>query len=96
MRAAAVVAIFAATAMAQTGGHASPTNGTTPTTTTGKPTTAPTNGAGSLSQNILLGVGAAAVFAANLRVVSFSGPGGNRETEEDGGTKTGRTISSST
>ncbi|KAK0764732.1 hypothetical protein N5P37_002199 [Trichoderma harzianum] len=65
MRAAAVVAIFAATAMAQTGGTASPTNGTS-VTQTGKPTSAPTNGASSLSQNILLGVGAAAVFAANL------------------------------
>ncbi|KKP05624.1 hypothetical protein THAR02_02265 [Trichoderma harzianum] len=59
MRAAAVIAIFAATAMAQTGGTASPTNGTS-TTGTGKPTTAPTSGANSLSQNILLGVGAAA------------------------------------
>jgi len=65
MRAAAVVAIFAATAMAQTGGAASPTNGTS-VTHTGKPTATPTSGANSLSQNILLGVGAAAVFAANL------------------------------
>ncbi|KAL7790092.1 hypothetical protein V8C43DRAFT_285318 [Trichoderma afarasin] len=65
MRAAAIVAIFAATAMAQTGGTASPTNGTS-TTGTGKPTSAPTSGANSLSQNILLGVGAAAVLAANL------------------------------
>ncbi|PON22063.1 hypothetical protein TGAM01_v209133 [Trichoderma gamsii] len=55
MRAAAFVAIFAATAMAQTGGHASPTNGTS-VTSTGKPTSAPTNGANSLSQNVLLGV----------------------------------------
>ncbi|UKZ76191.1 hypothetical protein TrVFT333_003888 [Trichoderma virens FT-333] len=55
MRAAAVIAIFAATAMAQTGGHASPTNGTS-VTHTGKPTTTPTSGANSLSQNILLGV----------------------------------------
>ncbi|KAJ4862096.1 hypothetical protein T069G_03050 [Trichoderma breve] len=54
MRAAAVIAIFAATAMAQTGGTASPTNGTS-TTGTGKPTSAPTSGANSLSQNILLG-----------------------------------------
>jgi hypothetical protein len=65
MRAAAFVAIFAATAMAQTGGHASPTNGTS-VTGTGKPTSAPTNGANSLSQNVLLGVGAAAVLAAAL------------------------------
>lgn len=65
MRAAAVIAIFAATAMAQTGGHASPTNGTS-VTSTGKPTSAPTNGANSLSQNVLLGVGAAAVLAAAL------------------------------
>lgn len=64
MRAAAVIAIFAATAMAQTGGHASPTNGTA--THTGKPSATPTSGASSLSQNILLGVGAAAVLAANL------------------------------
>ncbi|KAL6804348.1 hypothetical protein J3E68DRAFT_423228 [Trichoderma sp. SZMC 28012] len=69
MRAAAVIAIFAATAMAQTGGTASPTNGTS-TTGTGKPTSAPTSGANSLSQNILLGG----------RVVSFSGkPGGTRK-----------------
>ncbi|KAK1251511.1 hypothetical protein MKX07_006990 [Trichoderma sp. CBMAI-0711] len=61
MRAAAVVAIFAASAMAQTGGSASPTNGTS-VTHTGAPTTAPTSGANSLSQNILLGVGAAADF----------------------------------
>ncbi|OTA04308.1 hypothetical protein A9Z42_0048920 [Trichoderma parareesei] len=54
MRAAAVVAIFAASAMAQTGGSASPTNGTS-VTHTGAPTTAPTSGANSLSQNILLG-----------------------------------------
>jgi hypothetical protein len=66
MRAAALVAIFAATAMAQTGGHASPTNGTVSGTGTGKPTSAPTNGANSLSQNVLLGVGAAAVLAAAL------------------------------
>ncbi|KAH0493164.1 hypothetical protein TgHK011_008083 [Trichoderma gracile] len=65
MRAAAVVAIFAASAMAQTGGSASPTNGTS-VTHTGAPTTAPTSGAGSLSQNILLSVGAAAVLAASL------------------------------
>ncbi|KAL6877387.1 hypothetical protein HDV57DRAFT_518875 [Trichoderma longibrachiatum] len=65
MRAAAVVAIFAASAMAQTGGSASPTNGTS-VTHTGAPTTAPTSGANSLSQNILLGVGAAAVLAASL------------------------------
>ncbi|KAH6606138.1 hypothetical protein Trco_005291 [Trichoderma cornu-damae] len=65
MRAAAIVALFAATAMAQTGGTASPTNGTN-VTHTGKPTVTPTSGAGSLGQNILLGVGAAAVFAANL------------------------------
>ncbi|KAM0446828.1 hypothetical protein ACHAPV_007064 [Trichoderma viride] len=65
MRAAAIIALFAATAMAQTGGHASPTSGTNGTTT-GKPTSAPTNGASSLSQNVLLGVGAAAVLAAAL------------------------------
>jgi hypothetical protein len=66
MRAAAVIAIFAATAMAQTGGSASPTTGLTNGTHTGKPTATPTSGASSLGQNILLGVGAAAVFAANL------------------------------
>ncbi|KAL7905599.1 hypothetical protein GGI35DRAFT_459972 [Trichoderma velutinum] len=84
MRAAAVVAIFAATAMAQTGGHASPTNGTS-VTSTGKPTSAPTNGAGSLSQNILLGVATRAPCLAFhcledlRRVVSFSGTGRNKE-----------------
>ncbi|PTB62357.1 hypothetical protein BBK36DRAFT_1163038 [Trichoderma citrinoviride] len=54
MRAAAVIAIFAASAMAQTGGSASPTTGTNGTHT-GAPTTAPTSGANSLSQNIFLG-----------------------------------------
>ncbi|KAM0265405.1 hypothetical protein ACHAQJ_000247 [Trichoderma viride] len=65
MRAAAIIALFAATAMAQTGGTASPTSGTNGTHT-GKPTTTPSSGASSLGQNLFLGVGAAAVIAANL------------------------------
>ncbi|KAK5995346.1 hypothetical protein PT974_03750 [Cladobotryum mycophilum] len=65
MRAFTIVSVLAATAMATTGtGVASPTGNHT--VTPGHPTNVPTNGAAGVSQNIILGIGAAALFAATL------------------------------